>query len=130
MGEAPSTEDRSVLERFSPAVAANRFGLGARPGELARIGSQPREWLRAQLAGAPPLLTDSELRNSADMLAQALEARRELRAARRAAATGKSSPDTGAESDTPAGANAVAAVAKVGQIYRPVYIAEASARFR
>lgn len=119
-----------MLERFSPAVAANRFGLGARPGELARIGSQPREWLRAQLAGPPPLLTDSELRNSADILAQALEARRELRAAKRAAASQTSSSDTGAEADTPATANAIAAVAKVGQIYRPIYIAEASARLR
>jgi uncharacterized protein (DUF1800 family) len=112
-----------VLERFSPAVAANRFGLGARPGELDRIGSQPREWLRAQLAGSPPLLMDSELRNSADILAQALEVRRELRAAKRAAAAS-------ADSEAPGAANAVAAVKKVGQIYRPVYLAEASARLR
>jgi uncharacterized protein (DUF1800 family) len=32
------------------AIAANRFGLGARPGELARIQADPRGWLRAQLA--------------------------------------------------------------------------------
>jgi len=31
------------------AIAANRFGLGARPGELARIAGDPRGWLRAQL---------------------------------------------------------------------------------
>jgi uncharacterized protein (DUF1800 family) len=30
-------------------LAANRFGLGARPGELAAIGSDPRGWLKAQL---------------------------------------------------------------------------------
>ena len=30
-------------------IAATRFGLGARPGELAEIGSTPREWLKAQL---------------------------------------------------------------------------------
>jgi uncharacterized protein (DUF1800 family) len=95
-----------VLERLSPAVAANRFGLGARPGELGRIGSEPRDWLRAQLAGAPPLVTGSELRTSAETLARALEARRERRA------------------------NAGAAVLKLGQVYRPVYVAEASARFR
>ncbi|HVY99810.1 MAG TPA: DUF1800 family protein, partial [Dongiaceae bacterium] len=33
-------------------VAANRFGLGARPGELAAIGGDPKGWLKAQLAPA------------------------------------------------------------------------------
>jgi uncharacterized protein (DUF1800 family) len=32
-------------------LAANRFGLGARPGELAAIGADPRRWLVAQLEG-------------------------------------------------------------------------------
>jgi uncharacterized protein (DUF1800 family) len=32
-------------------IAANRFGLGARPGELERAGSSPREWLASQLGG-------------------------------------------------------------------------------
>ncbi len=31
------------------AIAANRFGLGARPGDLERIAGDPRGWLRAQL---------------------------------------------------------------------------------
>ena len=35
--------------------ALNRFGLGARVGERARVGDA-REWLRAQLQGAPPQL--------------------------------------------------------------------------
>src|SRR5512138_3922614 len=30
-------------------LAANRFGLGPRPGELAAIGGDPRGWLKAQL---------------------------------------------------------------------------------
>lgn len=33
--------------------ASNRFGLGARPGELAAIGTDPRGWLHAQLQGGP-----------------------------------------------------------------------------
>jgi uncharacterized protein (DUF1800 family) len=33
--------------------ALNRFGLGARPGERVRL-RDPRDWLRAQLAGDPP----------------------------------------------------------------------------
>lgn len=35
-------------------IAANRFGLGARPGELAHIGSDPRGWLLEQVAGVRP----------------------------------------------------------------------------
>ncbi len=35
-------------------VAANRFGLGARPEEAAIIGRDPRGWLKAQLDGARP----------------------------------------------------------------------------
>jgi len=31
------------------AIAANRFGLGARPGDLAVIAADPRGWLKAQL---------------------------------------------------------------------------------
>ncbi len=30
-------------------IAVNRFGLGARPGELARVGSDAHDWLRAQI---------------------------------------------------------------------------------
>ncbi len=33
------------------AIAANRFGLGARPGELAAIDRDPRRWLLQQLDG-------------------------------------------------------------------------------
>jgi uncharacterized protein (DUF1800 family) len=39
--------------------ALNRFGLGARPGERAKIGD-PRAWLRAQLEGGAPSLTAPE----------------------------------------------------------------------
>lgn len=42
------------LERA--ALAANRFGLGARPGELARIAGDPVGWVKSQLSPerAPP----------------------------------------------------------------------------
>ena len=30
-------------------IAANRFGLGARPGDVARISGDPKAWLLAQL---------------------------------------------------------------------------------
>jgi uncharacterized protein (DUF1800 family) len=38
-----------MLERLTSAIAANRFGLGARPGELDTIGGNGRDWLGAQL---------------------------------------------------------------------------------
>jgi len=109
-----------LLEPFTSAIAANRFGLGARPGDLVRIGSEPREWLHAQLSGGPPLLASPALRSSTDILAQGLEARRELRDAKRAADAG----NAGAQ------ASAAAALMKVGQIYRPVYVEEANVRLR
>lgn len=112
------TRNQDVLDRPTRAIAANRFGLGARPGELAQIGSQPRDWLRAQLAGTPPLLAGSELRSSAETLARGLEVRRELREAKRAAAA-----------EPPSEANAAAALTKVGQVFRPIYVAEVGARF-
>jgi len=34
-------------------LAANRFGLGARPGEVERAGENPKAWLIAQIAPAP-----------------------------------------------------------------------------
>jgi uncharacterized protein (DUF1800 family) len=41
------------------AIAANRFGLGARPGDLETIAGDPRGWLKAQLraeSSPPPAL--------------------------------------------------------------------------
>ncbi len=46
-----------MLDLEGAAIAANRFGLGARPGELRRIAADPRGWLKAQLTpeAAPPI---------------------------------------------------------------------------
>jgi uncharacterized protein (DUF1800 family) len=121
---SPEQRTPNVLERLSPAIASNRFGLGARPDEMTQIGAQPRDWLRAQLSGAPPLVTGAELHSSAETLARGLDVRRELRAAKRAAAESSAAPESADQ------ANAVAALMKVGQVYRPIYVAEASARLR
>jgi uncharacterized protein (DUF1800 family) len=126
IGNRPRKTRTYMLDRPTPAIAANRFGLGAKPGELAQIGSHPRDWLGAQLAGSPPLLTGPELRSSAETLARGLDIRRELRAARRAAAADRAASTDGA--DTPNQANAAAALLKIGQVFRPVYVAEARAR--
>ena len=39
---------------LAPIIAANRFGLGARPGELAAIGGDPQGWLLRQISGSRP----------------------------------------------------------------------------
>lgn len=41
-----------INSKNAAVIAANRFGLGARPGELNIIGDDPRTWLIAQLDGA------------------------------------------------------------------------------
>ncbi|MEC4594868.1 MULTISPECIES: DUF1800 domain-containing protein [Nitrospirillum] len=76
------------------AIATNRFGLGARPGDIAAAQSDPRGWLEAQLArdpGLPPELhgvEDSATRLTATYAARKEkdeEARKPLREALRAA---------------------------------------------
>jgi uncharacterized protein (DUF1800 family) len=103
-----------MLQPWTAAIAANRFGLGARPAELAQIGADGPGWLTAQLATSPPLLADPGLRSSQSIIADALELRREIQDARR-----RSAADS-----------ATAAALKVPQLYRPIYVTEASARFR
>jgi uncharacterized protein (DUF1800 family) len=98
------------------AIAANRFGLGARPGELPGIGADAAGWLLRQLKGAPPVLKEEGLKGegglkpSAETLAKVIELRQEKKDANEDAAK-------------------VAAALKLPAIYRPVYIDEVVARF-
>jgi uncharacterized protein (DUF1800 family) len=108
-----------MQDRFGPAIAANRFGLGARPGELASIGDEPRGWLTVQLKGGPPPFADTGLRPSADILAEAIELRRDQREMRRDKKANATPEDTQA---------ALKQLLKVPQLYRPVYISEVTAR--
>jgi uncharacterized protein (DUF1800 family) len=73
-----------VQPAFASAIAANRFGLGARPGELVAIGADPRGWLEEQLRHGPPLRPEGTLQGSAQILANALELRRQIQAERKA----------------------------------------------
>src|ERR1700675_2960298 len=102
-----------MRESFTSAIAANRFGLGARPGELAGIAGDGRDWLRAQLRAGPPALSDPQLRSSAQTLAQALKLRQESRAGRE-----------------PAGAASAARQQKLSQFLRTICLSEVTARFR
>lgn len=94
------------------AVAANRFGLGARPGELQAFGADARDALTAQLAGAAPLL-DERLPASKELLGKLLQQREEQRRQR-----------NGQQPE------ALAAAKMLRDIYQPAYVAEVQARFR
>lgn len=65
----------------SSIIATNRFGLGARPGELRDIGDDARGWLVAQVSGVHPVPTElSGLTSSTDavrLFAETLRMRRE-----------------------------------------------------
>jgi uncharacterized protein (DUF1800 family) len=117
-----------MQEPYLSAIAANRFGLGARPGELAVIGADPRGWLRAQLAAPPPALAASELRSSVEILADALHLRREIQAARSAgASTNGAAPADAARSGDAAASDVLQ---KLPQFLRPIYVSEVTARFQ
>jgi uncharacterized protein (DUF1800 family) len=99
------------------AIAANRFGLGARPSELAAIAGNPSGWLLRQLKGSPPVLSGEGLKPSAETLARVLELRKQIAEQRREKKV------AGEEKDQ------AAAALKLPAIYRPVYIDEVVARF-
>jgi uncharacterized protein (DUF1800 family) len=107
-----------MRDAFRSAIAANRFGLGARPGELAAIGENGPDWLRAQLLAPAPSLPAETLRSSQQILADAFALRRQIEAARKQAA------------GTAAAAQAQeAAQQRLPQFLRPIYAAEVTARF-
>src|SRR6202789_2885402 len=56
-------------------IAVLRFGLGARPGELAAATGDPRGWLMAQVKGAAPLAVDTPLAAFDQIFAALLAAR-------------------------------------------------------
>jgi uncharacterized protein (DUF1800 family) len=59
-------------------IAANRFGLGARPGELARARGDARAWLQRQIAGSRPVPDEiRRLPASAEIFKTYSELRRE-----------------------------------------------------
>jgi uncharacterized protein (DUF1800 family) len=97
-----------MQEQFVPAIAANRFGLGAKPGDLSRMGGDGREWLIAQLKGPAPVVSANGLRSSKDVLVETMEFRKSQR---------EGQPDA-------------KNVLKLPQLLRPIYIDEATARLR
>ncbi len=93
------------------AIATNRFGLGARAGELAACAADPRGWLEAQLKGTAPVIPEPGLQSTASMVARIDQVRAQNRQLKGAPA-------------------AFDAVVKLGEIYRPAYVGEVTARLR
>lgn len=108
-----------MTDTVAAVVAANRFGLGARPGDLGRVADDPRGALRAQLTGAAPMLNDANLLDSATILDRAAQLRLERREGRSRA--------SGAAADE---AETQATVQKLPALLRPIYIEDAVARVR
>jgi len=67
-----------MLDLKAASIAANRFGFGARPGELDAIAKDPRGWLTRQLAGEAPQAADAPIWPA--QLAGFLQAQREKKA--------------------------------------------------
>src|SRR3569833_4528036 len=64
-----------MLDLRAASIAANRFGFGARPGELDAIAKDPRAWLTRQLA--PEEVHGTGATAWPAQLAEFLQARRE-----------------------------------------------------
>src|SRR3984957_10354476 len=67
-------------------IAVLRFGLGARPGDLAAAANDPRSWLTAQLKGAGQLAGTTPLAPSEQIFTELVAAREQRQEMRREAA--------------------------------------------
>jgi uncharacterized protein (DUF1800 family) len=116
---------------LAAAIAVNRFGLGAKPGEIAAVGADARDWLKAQLKARPPVLNGAGLEPASRTLAQVLELRQQQVEQRRAKRTEANSRRTDSAQPDSASKNAAPknAAARIAAIYRPAYLAESAARF-
>jgi uncharacterized protein (DUF1800 family) len=101
--------------KIDTIIAANRFGLGARPGELERIDKDPQGWLLEQLPGpSRPPADIRQLPDTASVISEVQEVREMQRDARRAA-DDEPAPDV---------------AQKFGAIVRRHYLQQTDAKFR
>jgi uncharacterized protein (DUF1800 family) len=71
-------------------IATNRFGLGARPGEIERARGDARGWLQQQITGSRPVPEDvRQLASSAEIFKTYSELQRERNEARPGSAAAK-----------------------------------------
>jgi uncharacterized protein (DUF1800 family) len=110
------------------AIAANRFGLGARPGDARSIGNDPRGWLQAQLAVPSNEPSTTQAPRSARVLAEV----RNLRAARQAAAQVRASLRQPVDSPAPVESVGIdePALREFGTFVRQQYLEQTAERHR
>lgn len=67
------------LDLRGAAIAAGRFGMGARPGDLDAIAADPRGWLKGQLMGPVSLPRDlAAIGTTTDRARQAIDQNRQM----------------------------------------------------
>jgi uncharacterized protein (DUF1800 family) len=94
-------------------IAVLRFGLGAKPGDLAAAAGEPRAWLMAQVREAAPLAVNTPLAPSDQVFAALLAAREQRRKMRQ---------------DPPAQAADAKLINAIREAYQPHYRAQVLAR--
>lgn len=101
--------------KIESVIAANRFGLGARPGDLSDIDHDPRGWLLDQLNGPPAASRMlGELPDSASIIVEVDEVRKPQRSNKKALRDGQSAPEV---------------VQKFAAVARKHYLQQTGARF-
>jgi uncharacterized protein (DUF1800 family) len=112
------------------AIAANRFGLGARPRDAARIGRDARGWLLAQLERSDDAVPSAGPPASARVLGEV----RELRVVRQAAAQARANlrrpPNATAPTPPPSAGIDREAVREFGSFIRESYALQTAERHR
>jgi len=98
-------------------TAANRFGLGARPGELKALAGDPKAWLAAQIEGSRP--APPEIKN----LATSAEAFEAYDMGREARSDARRKPPSEAEAAKRIAGN-------IRQKLAPLYLDQVAARYR
>lgn len=118
-----------MADTIAAAIATNRFGLGARPGDIAGLASDPRGALKAQLRGAAAECNDSSLPGSAQVLERAAQLRLERKELRRdSPATAAGGPTGVNESGSEAALRE--SLLKLPGLFRPFYVDDVTARVR
>jgi uncharacterized protein (DUF1800 family) len=100
-------------------IAVLRFGLGARPGDLAAAAGDPRAWLREQIKGAVLLAGSAPLARSDQIFTQILAARDRRQEMLR---------ESTAQTAIPAASTTAPAFNPVREAYLPHYRAQVLAR--
>jgi uncharacterized protein (DUF1800 family) len=103
-------------------IAVLRFGLGAKPGDLAAAAGDPRAWLKAQIKSAVPLAVDSPLAPSDQIFEGWLAAREQRQRMKAAAAQAAAAQATAAQTADAQLGNAIR------EAYQPHYRAQVLAR--